>query len=301
MKAAPKAGLGLSAILLGASLLGFAALYVKWALAGGVGVLLIGFYRMVFALPGAGLLAWLKDPEMGSSRGRAWALAAGVAFFLDLALWQLAMVHTGAANATLIVGGLSPIWVALFSMVFLHLRYGWIGWTGQAVGLAGALILALAKGARVGDGTGEAIAFLASFCYAGFTLLLGRSRQHLQAPTALFWMSLGCLGCFLAAALIQGLPFVGFTPRAWASLIGLGLVVQLLAWWLNTWGLGHVDAALGAIGLQAQQVATIFLATWLLHEPLKPLGILGAILIVIGIVLVATSPKRVVAQDNSTA
>ena len=46
MKAAPKAGLGLSAILLGASLLGFAALYVKWALAGGVGVLLIGFYRM---------------------------------------------------------------------------------------------------------------------------------------------------------------------------------------------------------------------------------------------------------------
>lgn len=291
-----KKGLGLTAILGGASLLGFAALFVKWALLGGVGVLLIGLYRMVFALPGAGLIAWAKDPEMGSRRGRAWALAAGVAFFLDLALWQLAMVHTSAANATLIVGGLSPIWVALFSVAVLNLRYGWVGWTGQVAGLSGALILALAKGAQVGTGRGEAIAFAASFCYAGFTLLLGRSRQHLQAPTALFWMSLSCLGCFLVAALLQGLPFVGFTPRAWASLVGLGLVVQLLAWWLNTWGLGHVDAALGAIGLQAQQVATIFLATWLLHEPLKPLGILGAVLIVVGIVMVSTSPKRLVVR-----
>jgi drug/metabolite transporter (DMT)-like permease len=280
------------AILTGASLLGFAAIFVKWCLVGGTGVLAIGFYRMAFALPGILLLAQ-REGGPGAGVGRRWAAAAGVAFFLDLALWQEAMVHTGAANATLIVGGLSPIWVALYSALFLRLRYGWIGWAGQALGLCGALILALAKGARVGSGKGEAIAVLASFCYAAFTLLLGRARRDLKAPQALLWMSLGCLICFGLAMVAFGHAFQGFTPRAWASLVGLGLVVQLLAWWLNTWGLGHVDAALGAIGLQAQQVATIFLAAWMLHEPLKPLGVLGAVAIVGGILMVALSPKRV--------
>lgn len=285
-------GKGLLAILTGASLLGFAAIFVKWSLVGGTGVLAIGFYRMLFALPGIYLVT-LTQGGLGTGPGRLWALGAGAAFFLDLALWQGAMVHTGAANATLIVGGLSPIWVALYSMVFLRLRYGWQGWLGQALGLGGALVLALAKGARVGDGKGEAIAVAASVCYAAFTVVMGRARKHLPAPQVLFWMSLGCLVCFGLAGAGLGQPFRGFTPLAWASLVGLGVVVQLLAWWLNTWGLGHVDAALGAIGLQAQQVATIFLAAWMLHEPLKPLGLLGGILIIAGILLVALSPKRV--------
>ncbi len=286
---------GLGAVLLGASILGFAALFVRWAVAGGATVLTTGFFRMLFALPGTFLLAQRTGDVAGDPHGRRWALFAGALFFGDLWLWHLAMHHTGAANATLLVGGLSPIWVALFSFLFLRLRYGWLGWAGQALGLGGALILALAKGARMGDGKGEVIAVAASFCYAAFTLAMGRARQRLQATQTLFWMSLSCLVCFGLVALVQGHPFSGYTSTAWWSLLGLGLVVQVLAWWLNTWGLGHVEPALGAIGLQGQQVATIFLAWAFLHEPLRPLGLLGALGIVAGIVMVAASPKRVVA------
>ncbi len=283
---------GLSAVLAGATILGLAALFVKWSAQGGAGDFTIGFYRMLIALPGAWWLAQREAEGPDHGAGRLWAMAAGAAFFLDLWGWHLAMRHTSAANATLLVGGLSPIWVALYSMVALRLRYGWMGWTGQAVGLGGALVLALARGARVGTGKGEAIAVLASFFYALFTLLLGRARRDLKAPQALFWMSLGCLCCFFVAALVHGDPFRGFTTSAWMSLVGLGLVVQLLAWWLNAWGLGHVETSLGAIGLQMQQVATLFLAWAFLHEPLKPLGLLGALLIISGIVLVASSPRR---------
>jgi drug/metabolite transporter (DMT)-like permease len=70
--------------------------------------------------------------------------------------------------------------------------------------------------------------------------------------------------------------------------------VQLLGWWLNSWGLGHVDVATGAIALQMQQVATLFLAAWLLAEPLSPLGLAGGACILGGIVMVAAgaSPRR---------
>jgi drug/metabolite transporter (DMT)-like permease len=286
-------GRGLTAVLAGASLLGFSAIFVKWAMAGGASALTVGLYRMLFALPGALLLA-LRSGGLGDTRGRRWAIGAGVAFFVDLALWHAAMRETTAANATLLVGGLSPIWVALFSAVVFRRTNRWLGWLGQAVGLAGALVLALARGARGGNGTGEAMAVAASVCYAAFTLTISRSRRTLNAPQALLWMSLGCLAGFAIGAILTGDPLRGYDPRAWASLVGLGLVVQLLGWWLNSWGLGHVDVATGAIALQMQQVATLFLAAWLLAEPLRPLGLAGGACLLGGIVMVAAgaSPRR---------
>jgi drug/metabolite transporter (DMT)-like permease len=121
---------------------------------------------------------------------------------------------------------------------------------------------------------------------------MSRARGQLAAPQALFWMSLGCLACFAVAALVARHPFVGYDGRAWASLVGLGLVVQLLAWWLNSWGLGHVDVATSALALQMQQLTTLFLAAWLLGEPLRALGLLGGGLLIAGIVLVSRGSAR---------
>jgi drug/metabolite transporter (DMT)-like permease len=286
-------GRGLTAVLAGASLLGFSAIFVRWAMAGGASALTVGLYRMLFALPGALLLA-RRSGGLGHGRGRRWAIGAGIAFSADLALWHAAMRETTAANATLLVGGLSPIWVALFSALAFKRRSRWIGWLGQAVGLVGALVLALAHGARGGNGTGEALAVGASVCYAAFTLTISKSRRTLNAPQALLWMSLGCLVAFAIGAVVTGDPLRGYDARAWTSLVGLGLVVQLAGWWLNSWGLGHVDATTGAIALQMQQVATLFLAAWLLAEPLRPLGLAGGACILGGIVLVAagSSPRR---------
>jgi len=276
---------GMAAVLIGATALGFSAIFVRWAEAGGATPITVGFYRMLFALPGAFLLAW-RSGGLGAPVGRRWGFLAGVAFFLDLGSWHFAMNYTTVANATFILCGLSPVWVALFSVLVLGRRYRWLGWLGQVVGLGGALILALARGARGGSGAGEVIAIAGSFCYAAFTLTLARSRQTLTAPQALFWMVAGCLAGFLIAGLVTAQPFAGYDQRAWISLLALSLVVQLFGWWLNSWGLGHVDAAAGALALQAQQVATLFLAAWLLAEPIRALGLTGGALLVTGIVLV---------------
>jgi drug/metabolite transporter (DMT)-like permease len=277
---------GFLAVLFGAAVLGLSAIFVKWAVAGGATATTVGFYRMLFALPGVFLLA-RRSGGLGAGAGRTWGLVAGAALFLDLWLWHEAMHDTTAANATLLVSGLAPVWVALFSIAILHLRYDALAWAGQALGLGGALILALAKGARGGTGRGELLAIVASFCYAGFTLALKRCRRELQAEQALFWLTAGCLLCFFPIVLATGAPLAGYDGRAWAALLGLGVVVHIVGWWSASWGLGHTNAALGAIALQTQQVATMFLAVWLLAEPLKPLGLLGAALIVGGIILVA--------------
>ena len=290
--APPQSSRGLLPVLFGASLLGFAAVFVKWGLLGGASPLTIGLYRMLFALPG---VYWLvrRDGRLGLGTGAAWGLLAGVAFAGDLSLWHRSMQYTSAANSTFIVCGLAPVWVALFSVAVYQTRYRWTGWLGQALGVSGALVLALARGARVGTGRGEVLAVLASFCYAVFSLAISRSRQRISARQALFWMSVASLLCFVVLEALEGQPLTGYSPLAWISLVALALVVQLLAWLMINSGLGHINIALGTLALGFQQVVTPFLAAWFLGEPLRPLGLFGGLVIVVGIYLVATGERSV--------
>jgi drug/metabolite transporter (DMT)-like permease len=56
-------------------------------------------------------------------------------------------------------------------------------------------------------------------------------------------------------------------------------------------GLGHINIALGTLALGFQQVVTPFLAALFLGEALRPLGLLGGLVIVAGIYLVATGER----------
>ena len=277
---------GLAAVILGASLLGFAALLVRWATP--AGPLAIGFYRMLIALPFVAWLAW-GTGRPGSGRARLWALAAGLCFVLDLWMWHTALHHTSAANATLLVT-LAPIWVAVVSVLWLGARLRRRFWAGVLLALGGALILGLAKGARWGTGFGELLGALASLAYGAFTLALGRARRDLSAPEALFWVVAACTLLFGLLGWAGGESFRGFPAEAWWALLGLGLLVQVVAWWLITWGLGHIPTNLGAMGLMTQPVATVFLGWLLLAETVRPLQGAGIVLVLVGIALCAFAP-----------
>ena len=277
---------GLAALILGASLLGFAAMLVRWAAP--AGPLAVGFYRMAIALP---FVAWMAKGTTRPATGRArfWALIAGVCFVLDLWMWHTALLHTSAANATLLVT-LAPIWVAVVSVFWMGARLRRRFWAGMLLALAGALVLGLAKGARWGTGLGELLGALASLAYGAFTLALGRARRELSAPEALFWVVLCCTILFGTLGWTQGETFTGYPARSWWALIGLGVVVQVVAWRFITWGLGHVPTNVGAMGLMTQPVATVILGWILLSEPLRPLQGVGTLLVLAGVAMCAFAP-----------
>jgi len=277
---------GLAALIFGASLLGFAAMLVRWAFP--AGPLAVGFYRMAFALP---FVAWMAKGTARPATGRArlWAGIAGACFVADLWMWHSALHLTSAANATLLVT-LAPIWVAVVSVLWMGARLRKRFWAGVLLALAGALVLGLAKGARWGTGLGELLGALASIAYGAFTLALGRARRELSAPEALFWVVLCACVFFGALGWLQGEAFTGYPARSWWALLALGIFVQVVAWWFITWGMGHVPTNLGAMGLMTQPVATIILGWLLLSESVRPLQGLGALLVLAGIALCAFAP-----------
>jgi drug/metabolite transporter (DMT)-like permease len=283
---------GLYLVLSGACLLGLSAIFVKWALIGGASPVVIAVYRMVFALPLIGWLVHRDRQGLGHRKSALWALIAGAAFAGDLSYWHASMRYTSAANSTFIVCGLAPVWVALFSVVVYRARYLWLGWLGQGLGVTGALLLALSRGGRVGTGRGEQLAILSSFCYATFSLALAIARKRNSASQSLFWMSLGSLLTLGVIELVERQPLTGFSGLAWLSLFGLGFVVQFVAWLAINHGIVAIPIALGALALGFQQITTPFLAAWLLDEPLRPLGMFGGLLIVVGVYFVAIGVRR---------
>lgn len=280
---------GMTMLAAGALLLGFAAIFTKWAAQGGAQPLGIGFYRMLTALPFILLMAILSKESWGTARHRAWAFGAGLLFVGDLWLWHESLRFTSAANSTLLAC-LAPLWVALITVTFFHARLRKRGWMGLALALGGAAVLSLAKGARWGNGLGEALALAASLAYGVFTVALSEARQGLGARNSLLIITATCVACFGLLGLARHEPFTGFTPHGWGALIGLGIVCQVLAWIFIAWGLGHVQAHAGAVGLLLQPAATVGLAWWLLHEPVKPLQAFGVLLILLGVGLSASAP-----------
>ena len=278
---------GRAALLAGALLLGFSAILVRWSAP--AAPVVVGFYRMAFALPWI-LALGLREgtPRPGAlRRGLPWALLAGLCFTADLTLWHSALHWTTAASATLLVG-LAPLWVSLFSVAVLGHRLRTAAWTGLGLALAGAALLAFGGGARVGLGRGELLGFLASFGYGGYTLGLVRARRHLTGPQAMALVTALCLLAFGLLGLARGDSFgAGFSPRTWTSLALLGLVVQAVAWWLISWGLGHVSPSFGALGLLLQQGSTVLLGWALLGERPGAVQAFGTALILGGIALAA--------------
>ncbi len=242
---------------------------------------------MVFAslLVGAYPL-WRGRPLGVSPRHGLLAVASGLCFGTDLALWNTGLVHTSVANATLLVNT-TPLYVGLWSVLVLRQRLPprFIG--GAALALAGAALL---LGVSWQDGRhtlGGLLSLAAAVFSTGYLLLMSAARRQAEAVPALF-----LAGC--SATLVLGLygwlradPFSGFPAHAWAAFAGAAIVSQVAGVLGIVWALRYLPATSASVALLAQPVGTAILGWWLLGEPLGPAQTLGASAVLAGIALSA--------------
>ena len=85
-----------------------------------------------------------------------------------------------------------------------------------------------------------------------------------------------------AALEARPIPWAGSFPGSVAYLGSLCTLAGFLGW---TWSQGRMSAIHGAIILALEPVWASLLATWLLRERLGARGIVGAILVLVGIVV----------------
>ena len=279
-------------VLFGASLLGFAAVFARFASAEATPIE-ISFFRMLFALPIISLV-FFRTIQWKLNPATILAAVAGSFFAIDLMLWHYAMTLTTAANATFIIG-LSPLWVALINRGLYGEPLSRQFIIGLFLSLFGALLLALKGNMVLQLAKGELVALGASFAYAAYTLGFTRARVELKAQDALLFAVMGALTlsglCLIPSLVIGTLHFGDYSTKTWLSLLGLGIVVQTLAWFIISSGLREVKSSEGSIALLMQQVATVFLGHFLLNERMVRLDILGSLFILTGMVMCSLSKR----------
>jgi drug/metabolite transporter (DMT)-like permease len=271
------------ALAVGTVCIAMSAIFVKWAAVPGP---VSAFYRVFIA---AVVLApmWLAGGRFRLPRRAVLvALACGLFFGIDLALWNTSILMTSAATATLLANN-APLWVGLGALLLFRERLPASFWTGMTVALVGAaLILASDILEHPTVGQGDLLAMGAGLFYALYMLGAQRARAKLDTRSFMALSMISAVVVLLAMCLLMGLPLVGYSRQSWSALLGLGLMSQLGGWLAINYALGHIRATVTSVSLLGQIVLTALFAIPLLGEHLSMVQITGGLLVLGGIYLV---------------
>jgi drug/metabolite transporter (DMT)-like permease len=263
--------------------LSLAAPFVRWALP--APPLVTGFYRLAWAAAALGaVLAVRGRGALPDPRSARLALAAGLFFGADIALWHLAIVRTSLANATLLVNT-TPLFVGLWLGALRRERLGRRFWVSAGLALAGAALLLRASPAAAGGG--DLLALAAAVFYSGYLLLAKAARRGGDSVAVLALASAAAAGVLGAAALAAGDPFGGFPAHSWAAMAGAAGVTQIGGILGIVWALRWARASFSALALLGQPVGTTLLGWWLFAEPLGAVQAAGAAAVLAAIALAA--------------
>ena len=281
------------AALSGAVIISFSAIF--YALAE-VDPVTATFFRMAYALPVLfALWWWRRHEDRRPLKSRGLAFLSGVLVAVDLISWQASIDLIGVGLSTLLAN-LQVIIVGLIAWIVLGEEPSRVLKLTIPIVLVG---VAMVSGIGQTDAFGEdpllgtAFALTAAVLYAGFLLLFRQSNRS-KAPAAGPLME-ASLGAAVATAVIGWLgPDIDFTIRfpnhGW--LLALGLGGFLTGWILITYALPRLQAVETSTFVLVQPALTMVWGAWLFTERPSALQSLGALVVLIGVAVVAVSQSR---------
>lgn len=251
----------------------------------GVGPVAAGFWRLALALPFLFLIArWSGQPVHWPRRAMVVAIAAAAFFFAtDLAAWHAGILLTKLGNATLF-GNISSF---LFAAWGLWIARRWPSLLqGSALALAalGCGLLMWGSAELSADHIrGDLLAALAGVLYAGYLIIVERTRGELQPVPLLFLASLFGATMLLPWAWLAGETIV---PANWLGVFALAVCSQVVGQGLVVYALGHVPPLIVGVAMLTQPALSALLGWIYYGERMTHLDWTGAAIIVIALTLV---------------
>jgi DME family drug/metabolite transporter len=267
----------------------------------------IGLIRLLIAAPAMFLLARvlngaaalrLRRPHLG------WVLTMGAANAAYQIAYFSAIPRLGVATAVLLNICSAPLFASLLARILLHEKLHRSSLPALALAIGGTWLLVgdpLAQLQNLLNGSGNIgtppdlfgvlLALSAGFCYS--VVIVGSRRlanDYVALIPSAYSSLIGGLLLVPFAATV-GLV-VAYPPIGWAALVFLALVPTALSYWLYVRGMRSVRAGTAATISLLEPLGSATLAVLLLGETLAPPALLGAVLLIAGIVLISRDPAR---------
>ncbi len=255
------------------------------------------FWRVALALPVLFLWMWIESRRDNKPLRQIIAfngaiVLSGLLFAGDLTFWHLAILNTTIANATL-MSCLAPVWVALFSGLFIGEKVSRNTYLGLFACLFGAALLigssfTFAPERLVGDLYG-----LITSVFFGLYFLAIRVARRSHGPGALTFMStLITAAVLLFIALVAGESLWPTTMTGIAALFALGIISHAGGQGLLTLALGSLTASFSSLVIFIEALAAAVFGWLIFNEQLRGPEILGGAFILAGIWVAAQNIKK---------
>lgn len=246
--------------------------------------LISAFYRMGIAtaiiLPFA---IYKKKMHLENLKMLLPMLACGILFASDIAVWNISIQNSSATQATLLTN-LSPIWVGIFSLLFLSFRPRKSFWLGTLIALIGMTVF-------VGVDTilnlqldfAFFLGVLSGVLYALYILVSKSVLEKLEVITFITYSMIFSTIFLLIINVAFGEQFFGFSNKAWISLFVQGIVCQLIAWLLISYSTQKMRATRVSLSLLSQAIFATILAAIFVNEKITSVQMIGSVIILAGI------------------
>ncbi|OCT24986.1 DMT family transporter [Pseudomonas putida] len=283
-------------VMLGLCLIwGSQQVMIKWAAVDIAPVMQAAFRSGIAALLVGLLMCWRGGWAQLGSTWRA-GLLAGALFGLEFLFIAEGLKLTSAAHMSVFLYT-APVFTALglhFMLPSERLRL--LQWLGIALAFAG-IALAFAGGLSLDqlDGRvllGDAMAVLAGLMWGATTVVVRASRLS-EAPATLtlfYQLMVGFVGLLLMALFSGQIGAVSFTPLALGSVLFQGVVVSFFSYLTWFWLLRQYLASNLAVFSFITPLFGVTFGVLLLGEPLSVNFVVGAVMVLGGVVLVSAEP-----------
>ncbi|KAB5627299.1 DMT family transporter [Pseudomonas parafulva] len=283
-------------VMLGLCLIwGSQQVMIKWAAVDIAPVMQAAFRSGIAAVLVGLLMCWRGGWAQLGSTWRA-GLLAGALFGLEFLFIAEGLKLTSAAHMSVFLYT-APVFTALglhFMLPSERLRL--LQWLGIALAFAG-IALAFAGGLSLDqlDGRvllGDAMAVLAGLMWGATTVVVRASRLS-EAPATLtlfYQLMVGFVGLLLMALFSGQIGAVSFTPLALGSVLFQGLVVSFFSYLTWFWLLRQYLASNLAVFSFITPLFGVTFGVLLLDEPLSVNFVVGAVMVLGGVVLVSAEP-----------
>jgi drug/metabolite transporter (DMT)-like permease len=261
--------------------------------------LAIAAWRLAFSLVviAVALLVTGEWRQWARLSWREGAIAGGAGGMLALHFWSWnTSVGLTSVAASVVLVNTQPVVVALLSVLWLRESPTRRQWTGIAVAMLGALIVALpdlvataATAARPRALLGDLLALVGAVTAATYFVAGRRLRGTLDLWAYVGLVYGSCLVALLLLVFLTGAPLLPQPPRELAIFAGLALGPMLLGHTGLNWALKRSPAYVVNLTLLGEPVGATLIAALLpgIREIPAPLTFVGGAIVFVGILLTA--------------
>ena len=222
------------------------------------------------------------------------AAASGLILAIHFATWIASLQYTSVLISVVLVGT-SPLWSALFEVIFLHAHLRRAVVIGLLIAFGGGLLIGLAGGSSALSADsilGGGLSLAGAVAFAIY-LVIGRKLRSKLSLMPYIWLVYSFAAIFLLLLVVEtGTSIMGYTPKGYLMIMLLALVPQLIGHTSFNFSLRYFSATFVGIATQMEPIGSGLAAYFIFHEVPLALQILGSAAVLGGVILASLGQNQ---------